>query len=650
MILTTNYSGTTVSIGGVDVTDKVLDLEVARTNIIQCVINLVPGHNLNPKPGQLVTLDLPIATTLVLQTYVGNRVTAGCYLAVYLQAAPSDPSKQLKATLGDCLSNILKDRGIPNSALSVATGKSVALGAIPTLGDNPVDLANYCGYSLYSDSMGRVRLTPLLKPEKLIGDFEDTELVADPDNGTRNPLSANRVVVQGVLSKVDKASTEYKVETSTAVRGGTRTVVKEFEVGRGKTIETETIKEPRSQISTFSSNYEGNKSDPEKLLNAFNQQQKSKSIVSQVTTVTTEVDRKTNLLTRREKVVKGVAAKGLSQFFAAWAGAELPVPPVEPETATTEVEFTEVSSSSPEGGYDFDPPAESSVGTALTLAKPTGLFNEITIEYELEEWNWDLDDELEPITNPNTKSVTFSKNRGKVEYSRVKYLPIGAILPEMGNPVFGYQTPTAGQSRPRYRDGSKLTVAEKEVVIYTQEESGEWVAERRLEQAIGIRNAQEPLDAMRSVQFIDPIAQATRDRGSVAINVATQLTLGINERIRSSPPAPVVIDNTLEYTKTRPYKFVIELSDEDLLDRSIQISPSPFVPSIPAIVDYAKYQALVTKGEAKTLVLQLALEGLDFDIPPNSLLRYSGNTYLVNQVKVNIRSGYGVITLTCYPW
>jgi hypothetical protein len=459
------------------------------------------------------------------------------------------------------------------------------------------------------------------------------------------------VIVQGVLSKVDKASTEYKVTTNTGVRGGTRTVIKEFEIGLGKTIETETIKEPKSQISTFSSNYEGSK-DPDKLLSSFGSTAKSTSIVSQTTRVETEVERKTNLLKQRTKTVTGVAAKGLSQFFAAWAGAELPAPPTTTEEAEPLPAREVVLGKGDfiQGGYDYFPPSETTGGVSLTLAKPAGLFKTITIEYEVEEWEWDLDDELDPITNPNTKTISFGKNRGKCVYTRVKYLPIGAILPEMGNPVFGYQVPTGGQSSPKYRDGTRMTVAEKEVIIYTQEESGDWIAERRLEQAIGVRNAQEPLDAMRSVQYTDPIKQAVSDRGNVAINVATQLTLGVNERVRSSPPAPLVIDNTKEYVKTRPYKFVIELSDEDLLDRSIQISPSPFVPSIPAIVDFAKYQALVTKGEAKTLVLQLALEGLDFDIPPNSLLRYSGNTYLVNQVKVNIRAGYGVITLTCYPW
>ena len=570
-------------------------------------------------------------------------------MAVYLQASPSEPTKQLDARLGVAITDILKDRGIPAEYIKVAS--SIKLGSVPTLGESPVVLANSAGFNLYSDHLSVIRLASLVDSEKSIGTFTQAELASDPVTGDSNPLSANRIVVDGILSRVDEADVEYKVETETPVRGGIRKVIKEYKVGKRKIIETETIKEPKSQVSTFSQNFEAAK-DPDKLIQRFNRTVKSPSVTSQTTTVTTEVD-KDNLLKSRTKIVTGMAAKGLSKFFAAWAGAELPPPVTTEEESTSEpvdstIEFQ--GSGSVSGDYDYTPTESQSTSSALTLAKPSGMFNIIDLEFEEEEWEWDLDDEIKPITNPNTKTISFGQNRGKCVYSRVKYLPIGAILPEIGNPIIGYQVVQAGLSNPKYRDGSRMVVAEKEVITYTQEDSGDWVAERRLEQAIGVRNAQEPLDAMRSVQFTDPEAQAREDRSNVALNVASQLTLAINERIRSSPPAPLEIDDTKRYTKTRPYKFTIEMGSEDLLDRSIQISPTPYVPSIPAIADFARYQSLITRGQAKQLTFEMPIEGLSFDIPPMSLLNFNTNTFFVNQLKVTLSAGKGLLTLTCYPW
>jgi len=654
MLINTTHSTATVSLGGVDITQLVTGIDLTRTTIIQAVINLVPNHGLQPKPGQLLKLNLAVATSLVVQTYTSDRITCGCWLAVYLQANASLPSTQLSPVLGVCLKDILTDRGIPANRISLQSGNT-KLGSIPTLGDDPVQLASFAGFALYSDASGTIKLAKLMDTESSIGSFTAAEVVSQ-SAGTANPLSANRITVEGVLSQVNEATTEYKVETETPVRGGVRKVTKEYEVRRNKTIETETIKEPRSQVSSFGSNFESSRGSADRLLSSFSNTRIGQSVVSQVTEVTTEVDRD-NYLKTRTKVVTGMAAKGLSKFFAAWASAEIPPPPdntdatdesAETPPAETTVEFSG-SSGSITGDYNFNPVNTTNSSSALTIAKPTGLFREIDLEYQEENWEWSLD-EVKVITNPSQKLVSFKDARGKCVYSRVKYLPIGAILPEMGNPIFGYQTPISGKSNPKYLNGARLTIAEKEVIIYTQEESGDWIAERTLEQAIGVRNAQEPLDAMRSVQFDDTEEAASRDRSNVALNVATQLTVAINERTRQSPPAQLEINDTKQYTKTRPYKFAIELGSDDLLDRSVQLSPSPFVPSITAIASLAKYQALQQRGQAQQLIIELPLAGLTIDLPPNSLLRFEGKTYILSQLQVTVKQNLGTIQLTVFPF
>lgn len=648
MIVDTAYSNIQVELGGSSITTLVESIDFTRTNIIQAVISLADGHGLNPKPGQMITLrGFPLATDLVVQTYTSNRLTVGCYLAVYLQANPSEPSKPLSNSLGSAINAILKDRGVPPGNISVAN--SVKLGSVPTLGDNPVDMAQAAGYRLYSDSDSRVRLTPLMKPTVNIGTLDPQELSQTPEPGSTNPLSANTVVVEGQIAQVKDADVEYTVTSKTAVRGGFRETEKRYRVGNRKTIETETIKEPRSQVSTFSHNFESS-SDPNDLLSKFSRTRKSGSVESQKTVVTTEVDRD-NYLKRRTKVVEGLAARGLSQFFAAWASAEIP-PPTSNEPETIEVsarDFAIAANAISQGNFDYSSIPDYTDPGALTIAKPRNMFRKIDLEFEEETWDWDLGGTQTVITNPNTSRVSFAKNRGQCKYERTRYLPVGAILPEMGNPVFGYQVVVAGNSTPRYRDGAQMVVAEKEVILYTQEESGDWIADRTLEQATGIRNAQEPIDAMRSVK-LPPGDQGKVDRSNVAINVATQLTLAVNERLRSSPPGKLEISDTKQYTQVRDYKFSINIGSEDLLNRSVQISPSPFAPDISAIADAAKFQALVTRGEANQISLQLPLQGLTFDIPPNSVATYDGVKYVVNSLSASITSGQGVITLRLYPW
>ncbi len=652
MIINTSPPALTVFHNESPITDKVASIEVARTTVIQGIIDLIPGHNLTIRPGDTITLNLPFATYLLVQTYTDNKIVAGCYLATYRDAVPDAPDKQVSDYLPKGLKAILEGRGIPSEKIVITP--AVSLGSTPTYGSDPVEIANACGYHLYSDKNNVIRLSPMAQPESNVGSFSISELSRTPTTGSTRPLTANRVISAGVLTKVKEKDLEYKLVSKTAVRGGFRTVTREYKVSRDTITETETIKEPRSQVSSFSSSYESNSNNPNKLLNSFYYTPRTPDIESSKTIVTTEVDRDGNIK-NRDTIVTGVAAKGLSAFYSAWASAEVPPPPDPAEGVEEDVSgvplFSPQTGASLGGDYNYNPatPVESS-GNALTIQRPRGMFEPVDLEVIKEAWEWDVGDDQDTITNPNSKSVRFKSTRGTVNYSRVRYLPIGAILPECGDPLFGYQEPTQ-DSRPVYRDPRPLIVAEKETILYQLDEAGQWYADRVLEQVIGIRNAQHPLDAMRSVQYPPgDINTYATDRTNVALNVATQLTVAVSESLQSAPPGKPNIDDKEQFGISRDYRFELILSDADLLDRSIQVTPSSFSPGIPAIVAYSQYQAMAIKGESMAITIEVPLSGLTFDIPTGSLITIDSTTYTIQQIKATIGPQSGILSLTLWPY
>ena len=328
MIINITPPNIEISINGISITDKVDSLEIARTTMTQGIINLTPGHGLDITPGDLILLNLPVVKILIVQSYFDNQLVVGCYLSTYLDAVPSNPEKQASEYLPKGLTDILHAKGIPLEKISITP--AINLGSTPTYGSDPLELANACGFLLYSDNEGIVKLSSMSSPEDSVGTFTLEELANNPNIGVSRTLTASKVISIGELTKVKKKDAEYKIESITEVRGGNRTVTKEYKVNRSSIVESETIKEPKSQISTFSDNYSSNPSNPNSVIVKFQSTRKSPIVESQKTTVTTTVNRD-GYMVRRISVTTGLAAKGLAGFYAAWAAAEIPTPPEEDE-------------------------------------------------------------------------------------------------------------------------------------------------------------------------------------------------------------------------------------------------------------------------------------------------------------------------------
>lgn len=668
MIINITPPNIEISINNITITDKVDSLEIARTTMTQGIINLTPGHGLDITTGDLILLNLPVVKNLIVQSYFDNQLVVGCYLSTYLDAVPSNPEKQASEYLPKGLTDILHAKGIPLDKISITP--AINLGSTPTYGSDPVELANACGFLLYSDNEGIVKLSPMSSPEESVGTFTLEELANNPNIGVSRPLTASKVISIGELTKVKKKDAEYTIESITEVRGGNRTVTKEYKVNRSSIVESETIKEPKSQISTFSSNYSSNLDNPNTVMIKFQSTSKSRIVESQKTTVTTTVDRD-GYMVRRISVTTGLAAKGLAGFYAAWAAAEIPEPPEEEEEEEEEVDpniplftptylntrtnfITIPPNSSFVTGEDYNFSSSAPLQTdpnALTLLRPgPSQFDTVTLEIIEENWEWDLGKDQDTITNINALGVNFKSTRGEVKYSRVKFLPLGAILPECGDPLFGYQEPTSF-SRPVYRDPKNLILAEKEVILYTLDEAGQWYADRVLEQAIGVRNAQHPIDAMNAIQYPpDNINAYATDRTFVAINVASQLTLAISERIQSAPPSKPSLQDEIQYDLTRNYRFEIDIEDNALLERTIQVSPSSFSPNIKAIIAYSQYQAMAIKGQSMAITVEMPLADLNFDIPSGSIIVIDNKKYSIQQIKVSVNVQSALLQFTLWPF
>ena len=672
MIINITPPNIEISINGISITDKVDSLEIARTTMTQGIINLTPGHGLDITPGDLILLNLPVVKILIVQSYFDNQLVVGCYLSTYLDAVPSNPEKQASEYLPKGLTDILHAKGIPLEKISITP--AINLGSTPTYGSDPVELANACGFLLYSDNEGIVKLSSMSSPEDSVGTFTLEELANNPNIGVSRPLTASKVISIGELTKVKKKDAEYKIESITEVRGGNRTVTKEYKVNRSSIVESETIKEPKSQISTFSDNYSSNPSNPNSVIVKFQSTRKSPIVESQKTTVTTTVNRD-GYMVRRISVTTGLAAKGLAGFYAAWAAAEIPTPPEEdeeeeeennnnnedgislftPTYLNTRTNFISIPpNSSFVTGEDYNFSSSAPLQTdpnSLTLIRPgPGMFDTVNLEVIEENWEWDLGKDQDTITNINAPRVNFKSTRGKVKYSRVKFLPLGAILPECGDPLFGYQEPTP-ESRPVYRNPKNLILAEKEVILYTLDETGQWYADRVLEQAIGVRNAQQPIDAMNAIQYPpDNINAYATDRTFVAINVASQLTLAISERIQSAPPSKPSLQDEIQYDLTRNYRFEIDIEDNALLERTIQVSPSSFSPNIKAIIAYSQYQAMAIKGQSMAITVEMPLADLNFDIPSGSIIVIDNKKYSIQQIKVSVNVQSALLQFTLWPF
>lgn len=677
MIINTSPPVINTLLNGAPITHKVINVDVARTTFIQGIITLTPGHNLTIRPGDTITVNLPFSNYLVVQTYSDNKIVAGCYLATYLDAVPDKPEKQVSEYLPIGLRAILEGKGIPHDKIGGIP--NIYLGSAPNYGSDPVEIANACGYHLYSDKDNVVRLSHMTQPESNVGVFSLSELSSTPRTGTTRPLTANRVISTGVLTKVKEKDVEYTLVSKNAVRGGYRTVTKTYKISRDTITETETVMEPKAQVSSFSSNYEYNSNNPDILLNSFNSTARTPDIESSKTIVTTKVDRDGNIK-NRYTITTGVAAKGLSAFYSAWASAEVPPPPEPTEDLGDDFddaiddlirgtefsrgdqgdlidaieEMIQGTSYSIIGNFNYTPAAvRESSENALTIIRPSGMYDTIQLEVIQESWDWDVREAQETLTNPNPNSGGVRINRptkDTVSYSRVRYLPIGAILPESGDPLFGYQEPTQ-ESRPIYRDPKPLVIAENETILYQLDEAGQWTADRVLEQVIGLRNSQEPIDAMRSVQYpVGSFKAMAADRTNVALNVATQLTLSVSERLQSSPPDKPSMDDKEKFELPRDYRFEFTFSDADLLDRAIQVAPSSFSPNVPAIVAYSRYQAMAIKGESMAITVEVPLSGLTFDIPTGSLITIDAVTYSIQQIRATMGPKSGILSLTLWPY
>lgn len=556
----------------------------------------------------------------------------GCWLSLYLTARPKYPEKKLPRQLGDALKGMLVARGIPLGQIEI-TNRELT-GAVPRAGNDPVEVADALGYVLYCDANLKVKLTPKLPKGQMVGQFTKDEL-ATYQPGDAGPLSANRVVVKGELVDIKLTKDSDGTVVKDRVSTGWRTTTTSSKVRGKKHITSEVVLEPPSEISRFSASYEKT-TDPNALIFRFSTPLEEPAIKSQETTVTTTRDSK-GYIVKRERLVKGCAAKGLSSFYSAWAGASMPKPDastLEPEATTTPLEggggnreYAEVgvgggSTSVANNGSTTFAGGGSSRAIPITLLKPSGMFGEVTLLDEVEEWEY---------------------KANKVTYTREQKVPLGAIIPEIGNPLFGYQEPSE-ESSPRYHDPLPLNLAEREVIKWAKDELGRWESFRTLSQAIGIRNAQEPRDAMGSVQFPDERASKI-ERSVVAIEVATQLKVATSSQQFSEPPGPSPIEEMQEVEIYTPFEETIDVSGSDLLDRTLEITPSPFCASLEGVRKVAQYAALELRGQANTLKVGLPLSVLPYDLPPNSVIELGGIKYLVVAVSATVGSAEAILNL-----
>ena len=156
---------------------------------------------------------------------------------------------------------------------------------------------------------------------------------------------------------------------------------------------------------------------------------------------------------------------------------------------------------------------------------------------------------------------------------------------------------------------------------------------------------------MRSVQYPEGSFNAwATDRTNVALNVATQLTLAVSETSQTAPPSKPSLDDKEKYELSQDYRFEFTFSDDDLLDRSIQVTPSSFSPDIPAIAAYSRYQAMAIKGESMAITIEVPLSGLTFDIPTGSLITIDSVTYSIQQIKATVGLQSGILSLTLWPF
>ena len=582
------------------------------------------------KPGDIVELGLPFCKRLIVQAVNRSKVTMGCWLAIFLNASPAEPERKLSRQLGEAIKGMLVPRGIPLSAIAIDETENT--GAIPMVGSDPVEVAASLGYILYCDAELKVRLAPKVPEGVMVGTFMLAEL-ATYQPGEDGPLSANRVVAKGDLVRIQNVKGLEGSRVRERVATGWRTTITSSEVRGRQFIEREVILEPPSEISRFSASFEKT-TDPNALISRFTKPFEESAIKSQETVTTTTRDKK-GYIVRREKIITGCAAKGISSFFSAWAGASLPKPDqsaVEPEAPPTPLkdpkEYTifgvggdQINSSSSNVPSVF---ADKPKSQTMTLLKPSGMFGVIPLLRETETWD-------------------YGKNL--VTYDRIQQIPLGAILPEIGNPLVGYQEPTE-QSPPVYRDPTPLCPAEHETIKWVKDDLNRWESRRTLSQAIGVRNAQEPRDAMESVQFEEDSPERYRtDRSNVAIAVATQMKVSSSSQQYSSPPGASPIEEMQEVETFTPYSVVIELNGNDLLNRTIEINPSTFCANLEGVRKVAEYAALELRGQANTTRMGLPLTGLPFDIPPNSVIELAGKKYLTVNLTSRTDSAQGVLEM-----
>lgn len=554
----------------------------------------------------------------------------GCWLAVYLTARPDNPEGVAPRQLSQALVAMLTARGIPASEIEVVGGGT--LGAVARQGSDPVEVADALGYVLYCDANLKVRITPKIPISESVGSFDLDEL-ASYTPGDDSTLPANRIVASGELVRVIKVTDRNGSTYKERVPTGWRTTTKRTTVRGRRVIETETILEPPSEISRFSAAYEKT-TDPNALIVAFSEPLQESAIKSQETTIVTTRDSKGYIIKRERKIV-GCAAKGLSSFYSAWAGASLPKPaqstiepPVETPITQGPREYTIFGA-----GGDSNTVANTGASSAfsgggevtavpMTLLRPSGMFEVVTLLEETEEWDYKSDE---------------------VKYTREQYIPLGAIMPEVGNPIFGYQDPSE-QSTPIYHDPLPLTLAEKETIIWEKDSVGRWEMKRNLSQAKGVSNAQEPRDAMSAIQFTSDQASTT-DRSWVALSVASQLKTSQTTIEYSDPPGASPVEEMMEAETYTPYLETVEISGEDLLNRTIEVQPSAFCPNIESIRQLVKYEAIALRGMANTIKIGLPLSILPYDIPPNSIIELEGKQYLTVRVSASVNSAESILYL-----
>lgn len=608
-----------------------LSLEITREGgFIQAVATTNVRSSL--VPGQVVELQLPFCKKLIVQSVNRTRITLGCWLAIYLNARPTDPEKKLPRQLDEALKGMLVARGIPLEYIDIRN--SLQLGAIPRVGSDPVEAADALGYILYCDADLKVRIAPKVPLDEILGQFDMAELATfqPGDGGT---LSANRIAVKGEIVKVRNIRDQDGSVVRERVSAGWRTTTTSSQIRGRRHTTTEIVLEPPSEISRFSATYEKS-NDPDVLVFRFSTPVEESAIKSQQITTTTTRDNN-GYIVKREKLIIGCAAKGLSSFYSAWAGASVPKPApstIEPPAEPTPLnqgprEYTIYGAGGENATTVGNGPQstsltgnQSTVAVPITLLRPTGMFDETTLLTEIETWD-------------------YGDNR--VTYLREQMLPVGAIIPEAGNPMFGYQEPS-DKSMPIYHDPLPLQLAERETIQWVKDDIGRWESRRTLSQVIGIRNAQEPRDAMNAVQW-DAARASTMDRSVVAINVALQFKVAATSQQFSDPPGASPIEEMQEVETYTPYSEVVELEGTDLLDRTLEINPSPFCGTLEDVRKIAQYAALELRGQANSVIIGLPLSILPYDIPPNSAIELEGKPYLVSKVSANIGSAESVLSL-----